>query len=46
MITRWLNRDTGTASGVPPTTPILVVTIDYTLAAVGWETVIYVDVEA
>ena len=43
MITRWLNRDTGTASGVPPATAILVVEIDYTYVSGGWETVIYVD---
>lgn len=44
VITRWLNQGTDRATGIPPTTPILIVTIDYGYA--GWETVIYVDVES
>lgn len=39
-ITRWLNADTGTASGVAPTGPILVVDVQY--LASGWTTIVYV----
>jgi hypothetical protein len=44
MITRWLNQDTGSASGVPPTVPILIVDVQFTgdLASEGWQTVVYV----
>lgn len=44
MITRWLNRDTGAASGVPPTVPVLVLEVDYTSVSGGWETVVYAEV--
>jgi hypothetical protein len=46
MITRWLNQDTGSASGVPPTVPVLIVDVQYTVPVSGdsWETVVYVAV--
>lgn len=45
MITRWLNQDTGSASGGPPAVPILVTDMQFTLAGGdSWQTVVYVEV--
>jgi hypothetical protein len=46
VITRWLNQDTGSASGTPPTVPILIVDVQFlfSVAAVDKQTVVYVEV--
>lgn len=46
MIVRWVDQDTGKASGVPPAFPILVVDVQFggDLRSEGWQTVVYVKV--
>jgi hypothetical protein len=47
VITRWLNQDTGSASGTPPTVPILITDVQYVVNAASdsWQTVVYVYVK-
>lgn len=48
MITRWLNQETGSASGTPPTVPILITDVQYivNVASDSWQTVVYVYVKS
>lgn len=46
MIVRWLDQDTGAASGVPPAGPVRITDVQFTLAGDdSWQTVVYTEVK-